>query len=112
MPTTACTSARTYTREIPLGFNGYVTVAQPSQRITAAELQAGDTLILDGYVSRVSGIRPLDLFTGRDLTVKHPGHSVVEVLTAATREWPVLHISGDVNVIRFPHELVSVIRPA
>lgn len=26
--------------------------------------------------------------------------------------WPVLHITGDVNVIRFPHELVSVIRPA
>lgn len=62
------TSAPVYTREIPLGFNGYVTVAQPSQRIAAAELRPGDTLILDGYVSRVTNIRVISLNSGQDLS--------------------------------------------
>ena len=82
------TTARHYTREIPLGFNGYVTVAQPAQRMPASEIRAGDVLLLDGYVSAVQAVRTYHL----------------------APNWPLLHIAGDVNVARFPHELVSVIR--
>lgn len=87
--THAATASR-YTREIPLGFNGYVVVAQPALRMPASEVKPGDVLVLDGYVSAVRDVRTYNL--------------------AATG--PVLHIAGDVNIVRYPFELVSVIRAA
>ncbi len=78
-------------REIPLDFNGYVTVAKPATRIPAIEVRPGDILILDSYVSRVNTVDRID----------------VQPPYGAWACW----IKGDINIIRFGHELVSVLRP-
>lgn len=85
----------TWTREIPLASNGYAPVAQCATTIPASEVRVGDVLMLDRYVSRVTHVQQLGL-TGR----------FGETLPA----WHAMHILGDVNILRFPHELVSVIR--
>lgn len=72
---------------LPLDFNGYVSVARPAATIPASDVKVGDLLILTGYVSRVTAI------TRRE--VKGNGYG--------------LHFSGSINIIRFPHEYVSVI---
>lgn len=111
MPDTA-TEAR-FGRKIPLDVvNGYYPAARPAVRVPAVEVQPGDILVLDGYVSRVSYVNVRDLARGGDLAVEHPGLSVPEIVAkyAGGPRWPVLHITGDVNIVRGPRELVSVIR--
>lgn len=111
------TEAR-YVREIPMDFNGYVPVARAVAPMPAVEVRPGDILVLAGYISRVDRVRAIDLSTGRDFATIDPGLSVAEVFAKYSSgggpqwpvRWPVLHITGDVNIIRFPHEVVSVLR--
>jgi hypothetical protein len=90
----------------------YGPTAQAALRIPAALVIPGDVLIVEAYVSLVSRVSVRDLSTGADLGVTYPASTVSEILELArnANQWPVLHIAGDVNVIRFPHELVSVLR--
>jgi hypothetical protein len=63
----------------------------------------------------VTNIRVVSLNTGHDLSIRHPQWDLGTVIGNARNvnaDWPVLHITGDVNILRFPHELVSVIRAA
>lgn len=99
-----------FTREVPMDFNGYVPVARQAVRILAVFIEPGDTLLLDGHISRVTHVNVRDLGTGKHLL--NPGMTVPEIVAtyASGPRWPVLHITGDYNIIRGPHELVSVIR--
>lgn len=101
-----------YVREVPMDFNGYVTVGRPALTIPAVQVQEGDILLLDVYVSRVTRVDVVSLRSGRDLRVEFPLLTVEEIVqrTSCTRS-PMLWIKGDQNVARFPHEIVRVIRP-
>lgn len=106
------TAPKTCVREIPMDDNGYVPVARPALVIPAVQVQEGDILLLDVYVSRVSRVDLVSLGDGRDLRVMFPYDSVEEIArrTSGTVLSPMLWIKGDQNVARFPHELVRVIR--
>lgn len=91
------TEARTYTDTYPLDFNGYVTVSRPFERITADEVQAGDLLVLDSGLSRVTAVTEYNVGAAN-------GDRLLN--------WPILHIAGATNIIRFPHEVVTVLRGA
>lgn len=70
-------------------FNGYVAIARPALRLRAQDVQVGDVLLLDGYVTRVDEIDREKTPCGCD----------------------VFHFKGALNVFRGWHETVSVIRP-
>lgn len=79
---------------VPTRINGNgIAVSQRAERVLAEDVQAGDILLLDGYVSKVTGVNPMNL--------SWRGQSA---------DWAVLHITGQTNIVRFPHETVSVIR--
>ena len=80
----------------PLDHNGYVPVSRPPLRIPAAEVQPGDVLIADGYITTVSNVRRL---------------FVSPVAGQGEGRWYALHITGHTNIVRFPHETVTVVRP-
>lgn len=84
----------TYSATYPLDYNGYVTVARPAERVRADQVQAGDILLLDGYISQITLVTPMNLNGPRE----------------AVNPWTVLHIAGAVNIVRFPHEVVTVLR--
>lgn len=90
-----------YVREIPLNFNGYAAVAARAEQIPASDVRAGDVLLLDGYVSLVSDVRLLDLANRNGAPIN-----------TSEGRWAVLHIQGDLNIVRFPQELLSVLRGA
>jgi hypothetical protein len=78
--------------EVPLTFNGYVFCARHSVRMRADEVHEDDVLLLDGCMSRVSAVRRLGPL---------PQHGS-----------DVIFLAGHENIARFPHEIVSVIRPS
>lgn len=77
-------------REVPLSSNGYAGVATPALRIPAREVKAGDILLLEDCVSLVHTVDAIDI---------QPPYQSMAV-------W----LRGDLNIIRFPHEMVSVLR--
>jgi hypothetical protein len=84
------TAIALYDLAVPMDFNGYAPVARPAIRLTAAEVQVGDILLLDSFVTKVTAIEK-------------------KILMAPS--WYALHIQGSYSIIRFPHETLSVIRP-
>lgn len=76
-------------RPYPIRWNGYAFGAPPAEWMTADQVKPGDVLLLDGYVSTVQAVRPIPL---------------------GSPNWHALHITGDINIIRFAHERLSVLR--
>jgi hypothetical protein len=76
------------TNTYPVDFNGYVVVARPLLKITANQVKAGDLVITDGYISKI--------------------HSVNSVAIAGHGDG--IELNGELNMIRFPHEIVTVLR--
>jgi hypothetical protein len=82
--------------ETPSAFRLFPAKGAAARRIMAQEVERGDLLLLDGFISAVTGVN--------ELVLAYPHHP------QATSNWRVLHITGSVNIVRFPHEYVSVIR--
>lgn len=76
-------------RPYPIRWNGYAFGATPAEWMTADQVKPGDVLLLDGYVSTVQAVRPI---------------------LRGFPNWEAMHITGDINIIRFPHERLSVLR--
>lgn len=76
---------------------------QQWEQVQAYGLQPGDVLLLPGgYETRIRDIVVYDLMRGsiiREAQAEAASQNV-------SGRWPVMHLQGDWNIIRFPHEMV------
>jgi hypothetical protein len=78
-----------HTATYPVDFNGYANVARPPLHIPASEVEVGDVVVVDGWLSKVVAIDRYQLGTTGIRCV---------------------HIQGPLNLVRAAYEPVTVLR--